>query len=90
MNSFGEVPQLAYWVFHIPTYGRFVKYCTEAVAERTLVDYSLWNHVKGYKHKADINNKKDKELVSKEIIGCAEDRRHHVPDIPWMPAEGWV
>lgn len=84
------VYEMCYWIINIPTYGRFVYYGTEKEAEKTVIRHSEREHVTGSKKKADKKDPKDYKMVEQEILGCVEDRRMGMPDVPFLPQEGWL
>lgn len=80
----------AYWIIDVPYYGKFVFYGTEEDAEKKKNEYGNWNRVIAKKHLAQIKDKNDWDMVTREILSVCEDRKNGINGLPYLPNEGWL
>jgi hypothetical protein len=81
---------LDYWIVNFPYYGTFVFYGTDKEAQEMFSKKKSWEQGDGTMHRADPDNKRDKELVVKEITAVREDRAAGIKNLPFLPGRGWT
>lgn len=79
-----------YWIINIPYYGEYVYYGTQVEAGIEFDKKCKWENTVGTMHKADPENKQDREKVMKELKAVWEDRQAGIKDLPFMSSKGWT